>query len=309
MNDESIYSSNNSPVYSQINGVLKEQKISEDMINAVKKTLDQGMIENISNQVLHEKERARKLKEPFTENDINTMIPGLIFENIAIEYLTIKEELPNRKLGELLLAICRNPHKFLSFVEQQITYEMVNSDSPAEKDRLIQEIRNVKKIKEKIPEHPSNNDAIALKLKQTENDIEVTVTGSLEMKNYNLLSDIQNTEEVKDQLRKSRKESVSILNQTIKYLPYYYIYYERMGNKKLNYPNVSKVENEENFGQTIVQPNLDFNDNDERENYINSLKSFCSDVRFLEIDRKTLRKITGIISPLVKRKIYGRRDT
>ena len=213
---------NVNPVVEKVNNCLGKEADS-DVIESINNVITNNTcMENIAKDIL-DKQAFSKIKgEKFTADNYERSIRGMLFESIALDYMEKKGEPENPELSNIILSISRNPKGFLSSVYQSLTKEYISEINPSEKYEIEMKIKKIKSEIEDpdILRFPSNSDAIAIQTKRNEENVEIKVVGSIEIKNYNFMRSEQ-SEKVLQQLEKSKHDTVLILSKVLKYLPYY----------------------------------------------------------------------------------------
>ncbi len=278
------------------------EKDGVDVLKATERILENDVVGTIASHIMESQFVAKKEGRIYNAQSFDREVRGLLFENIALEMLYDKGEPPNRNLSLLITDICKRPQVFLSYVKNQLNYEYDNEKIPSKKEIILSKLRELDKTKQYLPKHPFNNDAIAFKTSQSQEGVQVIVTGSYEMKNYKLNNE-DKIENVEHQLEESKKDSVLILKEVIKYLPDYFKCYERVMNKKLNLPIVTNIVSDYDYTQTIVQPTLRFSSEKDRDRYNQDLLSICDDVIVLGITTDTIIHISSELNSLVRGRI------
>ena len=290
----------------------------KNVVNALEKAFENDMIGKIVDNILNaeeveakEKERRAKEQKRFfsrqefrmSDEELDSRIRGIVFENIALELLAEKGEPPNRKLSDLLTDICKRPHIFLSYVRNQMEFELSNETAPFKRDRIFNQIKEIDSAKNDLPLHPFNNDVIAIK---TDESGKIIVTGSYEMKNYHI-TEKEEVEDIDNQLANSKLDTVNILSSVLKYLPVYARCYERNMGRKFNIPTDIDVVEESEFKQCIVQPDMYFPSKEKRQAYFDSLSEICDDLITVGIKTETFVKISNNLKLLVKDRLEKER--
>ena len=286
---------NVNPVVEKVNNCLGKEADS-DVIESINNVItDNTCMENIAKDIL-DKQAFSKIKgEKFTADNYERSIRGMLFESIALDYMEKKGEPENPELSNIILSISRNPKGFLSSVYQSLTKEYISEINPSEKYEIEMKIKKIKSEIEDpdILRFPSNSDAIAIQTKRNEENVEIKVVGSIEIKNYNFMRSEQ-SEKVLQQLEKSKHDTVLILSKVLKYLPYYY----RQNGREI--PNNVTVNSEEDFKQTVVQPNVYETPDSPEKRYLEENGII---VETLGITPRKLAEITTLIEPEIRKRM------
>ncbi len=293
--NETKESMNVNPVVEKVNNCLGKEvdsAVAESINNVI---TNNTCMENIAKDIL-DKQAFSKIKgEKFTADNYERSIRGMLFESIALDYMEKKGEPENPELSNIILSISRNPKGFLSSVYQSLTKEYISEINPSEKYEIEMKIKKIKSEIEDpdILRFPSNSDAIAIQTKRNEENVEIKVVGSIEIKNYNFMRSEQ-SEKVLQQLEKSKHDTVLILSKVLKYLPYYY----RQNGREI--PNNVTVNSEEDFKQTVVQPNVYETPDSPEKRYLEENGII---VETLGITPRKLAEITTLIEPEIRKRM------
>jgi hypothetical protein len=289
---------NVNPVIEEINKCLEEgeEKVDLDVIESINRVVTNGAcLDKIAKDILDKQGFSRSKREKFTTEMYERSVRGMMFEQIALDYMEKKGEPEDPDLSNIILSISRNPKGFLSSVHQSLLKEYVSETDSGKKYEIEMKI---KKIRSEIDDpnilkFPSNSDAIAIRTKGGKDNIEIRVVGSIEIKNYNFMRS-ETTDEVLQQLERSKHDTVFILDRVLKYLPYYY----RKNGREIS-DNVF-VNSEEDFTQTIVQPDV-YRTPDSPEKAF--LEKSGIIVETLGITPRKLAEIATIIEPEIRKRM------
>jgi hypothetical protein len=265
------------------------------VVEALKKVVDSDL-GVIAKEILDKQAFSGKKGEKFTEGIYHKNIRGMFFEHLALRYMEEKGEPEDPFLSNLILGISRDPKGFLSVIYGTMLKEYNLENNPGKKDQLLSDMRKVKNEIEDpgLPNFPSNNDAIAIQTVNNHSELKVTVVGSIEVKGYNFIRS-KYAEDVMNQLSKSKHDTVNVLDKVLKYLPYY------LNSKNNNYEfrNIDIV-SEDDFQQTLVQPNVYKGENDTDKL---SLESQGFNVEIINITTEQIANISKVLAPEIRKEM------
>lgn len=280
-----------------INNILNifHQIPDDEIIVSLQNVLEQDLDE-IAKEIVEKQSYVSIEGAPYTKEDLEKDTRGMLFEHIALRYLEIEGEPDNPELSNLILYITRHPKDYLIKLRNK-TLHLYNAEArPSEKEELFQKHNNIKKDIEDMQisgEHPFNSDAIAIRTKGNENNIEVQVVGNIEAKNHNfMISEHRN--EVLKQLVESKNSTLNILKIYSKYLP------ELCSDLDISRPPKKiNVVGTKDFKQTIIQPDV-YKKNDPDLKF---LKSLGYVVETMSIKVEEIANIAKILQPEIERRM------
>lgn len=291
-NIENITSVTYNPTMDKVRDCF-ENKENNPVIDLVEKVIEGNDMEKIAKDIINKQTFAGLHREAFTQEKYERAVRGMLFESIALKYMESKGEPENPALSNLILEVSRNPKGFLTRVYDMRSKEYTSETNPSKRDLLLNEIRNLRqKIEDpNIPRLPSNSDAIAIQTREGEHGLELSIVGSIEVKNYNFVKSDRVNDVIK-QLEKSKQDTLSILNSVLDYLPYY------CNTVDLSVPKSINVVSKEDFQQTVVQPDVYRGENDPNRKY---LEDMGIKVETMNITARQLAEIAKILEPEIRK--------